>query len=199
MGERIYLPWVHSFEPALAWIGDPMPDEIDPVCDKLMFGKPAAKKLADVDIELGLSADHGVALADSLPNTWNMYVVSGRLRDALAGTGEPIEFVPVRIRNHKGRLVKQPYFLMNPIGAIDCMDRKQSDFDEDPVDRSQALTLRRLVLDPSKIPEDRSVFRLASKLPLVLVRKDLAYEIYRVQECRGMIFQTLESYGEEFR
>jgi hypothetical protein len=198
MAERVYLPWVPSLEPNLAWLGE-LPEVLSPVLHKVMFGDSAAKQLADAEIVFELSPDHGVKLADSIPNTWSLLAVSEPLREALAKTEERIEFYPMRIRDLKGRITKKPYFLANPIGTVDCMDRKKSEFDEDTVARGQVQRFRRLVLDESKIPADRQIFRLASQKELVLVRKDLAYELYRVHEFRGMIFQTLESFGEAFR
>ncbi len=32
-----------------------------------------------------------------------------------------------------------------------------------------------------------------------MVRKDLAFEIYRTHKCEGMLFKKIELYGEEFR
>ena len=164
-----------------------------------MFGESAARDVKDIDIVFDLSTDSGVKLADSIPNTSHVLVVSEPLRAVLAKTGDQIEFYPAHILNQKKRIVREPYFVVNPLDFVDCMDRKQSDYDEDTVERGQVQRFRRLVLDVAKIPPDRQIFRLASQKELVLVRKDLAYDIYRVHEFRGMIFQTLESFGEEFR
>jgi hypothetical protein len=199
MIERVYLPWVHSFEPSFAWLDNGFPDSIGSIQHKLVFGEPAGGDLKDLDVVFDLSVDHGVKLIDSIPNTLNILVVSGRLRSLLESTGGAIEFYPVRIRNLKGRMVKDSYYIANPIGWVDCMDRARSDFDESPVVRGQVRRFRRLVLNDQKIPDDRQLFRLATQKELVLVRKDLAYEIYRVHECRGMLFQKLETFGEEWR
>jgi hypothetical protein len=198
MADRIYAPWVPSFEPSLAWLAD-VPDALEPVRHKVAFGESAENDLREVEIVSELSPDHGIKLADSVPNTWSMLVVSDPLRAVLEKTSVKIEFYSIRIRDLKGRLVKKPYFLANPIGTVDCMDRAQSDYDESKIARWQVRRFRRLVLDVGKIPNDRTIFRLESQRQLILVRKDLAYEIYRVHDFRGMIFQSLESFGEEFR
>lgn len=199
MAERVFLPWVHAEEPVYAWLDTGWPAVVEPVSPKVVFGESAAADLADAEIVFDLSPDHGKKLADSVPNTLSILVVSDRLRSLLAATGEEIDFHPVRIRNLKGRMVKDPYFLANPLGAVDCMDREQSDFEESALEPGQVNYFRRLVLDPERIPADRKLFRLASQKDLVLVRKDLAYEIFRVQKCEGMIFQAIETFGEEFR
>ncbi len=199
MDERTFAPWVHTGQPAFAVLADGFPPAIEPVNHKLVFGESATADLEGTEIVFDLSPDGGVKLADSVPNTSNLLVVSERLRALLAASGERIEFHPAKIRNLKGRLVKDPYFIANPIGWVDCMDRAKSDFEESNLMRGQVSYFRRLVLDLERIPKDRKLFRLATMKELVLARNDLAHEIRKVHECEGLLFQRLDTFGQEFR
>ena len=55
-------------------------------------------------------------------------VVSIRLKEALSSIDESsnIEFLPVSILNHKGRLASKDYFIMNPLDSIDCINQDES-------------------------------------------------------------------------
>ena len=101
--------------------------------------------------------------------------------------------------NIENKILKNHYYLAQLVGSLSCIDREKSDFDISHMKEGQILTFRRLVLDHSKIPKDKHIFRLGEMRQLIIVSKDLAYKIYRVHNCRGMIFQIMEEYGAEFR
>jgi len=196
--DKIYGVWVHSIDPSYAWLNDDMPPDLEDLDVALQTGKPVGKNFPE-DIVFDLSPTRGMQLTDSLPNTILLYVVSERLKDIITKTGVPVEFHGVKIRNLKKRIAREPYYVMNLLGTLDCMDREKSDWRESELVAGRASLIRRLDLTLSKIPDDRPIFRLASEPRLVLARVDLAREILRDTECRGMIFKKLELYGEEFR
>lgn len=196
--KRVFLPWVHAQSPEYAILKTGMPKGTIGVLARVAFGRPIADAYVE-DMVLDLEPGSGRFLPDSLDNTGNVYIVSGRLRDLLSATGASFEFLPVRIRNHKKRVEKAPYYLANLLESIDCMDKARSDFDPSEFDESEAFTIRSLVLAPKKIPDEAKIFRLRSLPSLFLVRSDLADEITRVKKFEGMLFKDIERYGEEFR
>jgi hypothetical protein len=69
----------------------------------------------------------GIRLTSIIGNTNAFLIVSGDVKRAISAsrTGE-IEYLAVAIYNHKRRLASRDYFIVNPIGAVDCLDPKQS-------------------------------------------------------------------------
>jgi hypothetical protein len=145
-------------------------------------------------------ADHrGIKLTDSIPNTLLLLIVSEKLKGVLEEkSGTEIEFLPVRIRNQRGRLVPDPYFIANPLGTLECVDTERSKFRTSEIRPDQVARFYNLALDASKIPPDTRLFRLKEKSNLVIVREDLGKDILRAG-CDGMTFLNIEDYGAEFR
>jgi hypothetical protein len=189
---------VHSLDPAYAGLHDRTPPVLEDCGDRLARGIPVGADFPD-DVVFDLSPDSGMQLTDSLPNTLLFHVVSERLKGAIEKTKQPAEFHRVSIRNHKKRIAREPYYVMNLLGSLDAMDRAKSDWRESKLVPGEADAILRLHLDTAKIPDGVPLFRLSVDPSVILVRLDLAREIYRGMECRGMIFLKLDLYGEERR
>jgi hypothetical protein len=196
--DKLYGVWIHDTDPAYAWLRNGMPPLLEDVSVALQSGDPVGASFP-TDVVFDLSPDHGMQLTDSLGNTLLLHVVSERLKAAIEKTKVPVEFHRVQVRNQKKRIAREPYYIMNVLGTIDCMDRQKSDFDESSLVPGEASVIRRLELDLSKIPDQTPIFRLSADQNVVLVRLDLAREIFRKIECQGMIFMKMELFGEEFR
>jgi hypothetical protein len=151
------------------------------------------------DVVFTLAEDYGIKMTDSIPNTLNRLIVSQKLKGVLEEkSGADIEFLPVHIRDHKGRTVHEPYFIANLLGTVECVDREKSQFRTSAIRPDQIFTFFRLVLDTSKIPPEARIFRLKEASNLVIAREDLADDILNAG-CDGMMFLEMEAYGAEFR
>jgi hypothetical protein len=197
-GKVEFAPWVHDFvDENLARLKPKAPDVLAANSWRWYTGESLASWFPD-DVTFELSKDHGIQLADSIPNTLSCLVVSAKLKALLASSGAQFEFFPVKICNHKKKIVAQPYYLANLVGVLACMDAEHSDFSLSNID-GQVRRFRRLVLADSKIPEGTQVFRLAEMSHLYLVCRDLAVKIKRQELCNGMRFLHMEDYGKEWR
>lgn len=194
-----FFPWVDSYDESFARIADLIPPELDE--HSWMFNgnnKPLGEVFPE-DLVFDLSRDGGKKLGDFIPNTDNMLIVSDRLKEILEQRSSDFEFYRISIRNHKKRIEKKQYYLAHLLLSVPCLDTDESEYKKSAMDEDQMLRVSRLVLDTSKIPEGKKILRLGEMKKLILVRRDLAVEIYREHECRGMLFQKIELYGEEFR
>jgi len=194
-----YLPWRHDRnDDGLAYIVD-LPESVDNDSFRILKEKSIASWWPE-DITLDLSVDHGIKLSDNIANAEGVHIVSEKLKTILAEEcGETIDFYPVKIRNQKGRLVKKSYYLAHLRLIIGAMGWGKSDFDINDIHPERAATIRRLVLDEKKIPENTKLFALKEKPDLWLITRELAVKIYREHDCRGMIFIKLEDYGKMWR
>ncbi len=139
----------------------------------------------------------GVTLADKWPNTVtfkmspqyptdinlsdNLFggsyrVVSAQLKEALvplAGKSN-IEFLPVSILNHKGRVASKDYFVLNPLDTLDCIDQEKSGLVWNAIDPTVISNCESFVLKDDAIPEDSNMFRAKFMAKTILVRREIA-------------------------
>jgi hypothetical protein len=194
-----YYPWVRDDEDdSFAWITKDSDFLMHCMDSYLLHEGVAVKSWFPTDTIFQLAEHHGSKLTDSIPNTLHMLIVSEKMKEALEEkSGAEIEFLPVRIRNQRGRVVQEPYFIANVVGTVECVDRERSKFWCSEIRPDQVFHFYRLALDAEKIPPNTRLFRLKEKSNLVIVREDLADAILHAG-CDGMIFQEMDDYGREW-
>lgn len=117
----------------------------------------------------------GKLVQDCVENTLGYTIVSERVRAVLEShASTPIEFLPLHIRNHKGRREPQTFFIVNVLGQVSCADRARSQYIESAMRPGQFCDLTKLFLDPERVDAKRNIFRLAELPRVILVRSDLA-------------------------
>jgi len=124
-----------------------------------------------------------MGLRDSLRNTDSLLVVSQALRSVIEAHEKHVELLPVTLVAPKKKKVDAPYFIVNPLDAVDALDigasalrwknggqgpsRKDGGID-DSVDR-----IEKLVVDEKRIPADRSLFLLKHVDFVIVMRASL--------------------------
>ncbi|HEY4121079.1 MAG TPA: DUF1629 domain-containing protein [Byssovorax sp.] len=113
-----------------------------------------------------MSPDHpGQKLPDVVPNTLRYLILSSRTKSVVHAACEfvEIEYLALRIMNHKGRLHGDA-FIINPIGALDCLDlgASQIEYLDEPGDdyHGAVVGVDRFVLDRSKLVDAPALFRI---------------------------------------
>lgn len=193
-----YHPWLNSEKSIFAWLSEYLPEELTKNCWQLVFGMSSSSWFPG-DVLFDLSVHHGIMLADFIPNVHRLFVVSDKLKSILMSAGSAIEFFPVRIRNHKMRTDKRRYYCANVLEYVSCVDHDQSDYRTNNLLKDQIFRFKKLVLDESKIPPEKKIFRLGEMKHLIIVEETLANEIITVNNCSGMLLQEMERFGAEFR
>src|SRR5687768_17265753 len=66
-------------------------------------------------------------LYDFIFNLESALFVSSKVKDILEQLETPdLEFLPVSVKDHKGTVIADDYFILNPIGTQDIIDMKKS-------------------------------------------------------------------------
>ena len=134
-----------------------------------------------------------VRLPDAIRSTDGAAVpiVSPALR-AEVKRAEPagVEFLPVTIYDHKGRVATDAYTVMNPtliLGALDldAMDVEWSPLAADTIDSCEGI-----VLDPTAVADAPALFRIQRMENTVVIRRDLA-EALKEEGLTGLYFTEL--------
>jgi len=133
-------------------------------------------------------------LADNLINSEMMIVCSERLKIFLeASLVEKVEYLPVHLKDHKSKQVAQFYYIIHPIEPPDCIDFEQSIVEWSGVDKESILLVKKLVIDDSKVENNRLLFRPKSFYNITLIDRDLAVAIDG-QGVTGVGWIELEDY-----
>jgi len=134
-------------------------------------------------------------LYDLQVNTLGLVVASKAFRAVLeAGAHGNLEFLPITIRDHRKKIASKDHCIVNVIHPVDCVDRARSTVVMGAIDPTQAMTIRKLVLQEDKIPADVDLFRLALRTGTFLVRDELEARI-EAAGLKGMRFIPIDQYN----
>lgn len=85
-----------------------------------------------------------------------------------------VEFLPVAIEDHTKKIVSRDYFIMHPLGMVDCIDIKKSKGKYNPLKKEMLTSCKSLVLIPDSIPDGIRLFRPKHWGFNVMVTEDFA-------------------------
>jgi hypothetical protein len=132
----------------------------------------------DVVCKMSPKYPKDIKLADNLYGC-GYTIVSGRLRERIPAPegGRQIEFLPVTILNHKERVASKDYYILNPVGSVDCIDIEKSGVVWNAIDNKIISTFAQLVLKDEAIPPGAAVFRPTYRTRTILARRSLADQL----------------------
>lgn len=164
---------------------------------RLNDGTPLAREFpANVSFHMDPDYPTDLLLVDNLLNADMLIVASARLKEFLEARDlEKIEYLPVHIIDHKGREASNGYFIVHPLEPVTCVDENASVFERDLLMPDAYSSFERLVIDESRIPPGRQIFRLNGFWDLTLVRRDLA-EALDQEGFSGLGWLELSDYPE---
>lgn len=114
-------------------------------------------------------------LFDFQPNINRALIVSRRVRDVLERLEvSGVEYLPVAIKDHRGKVVADDYSILNPLGAQDAIDMARSSVRMGSLDKTQISRVKQMVLDRPKIDPTAKLFRCSTYRTCVIVREDVA-------------------------
>jgi hypothetical protein len=102
--------------------------------------------------------ESGIQVPDLVGNTCSMLILSRRLKESLEELEVPnLQFLPVKIINHKKRVASADHFIVNPLGSVDILDTKASDIEW--LD-GEVVAIETMVLDPRKAKKAPDLLRV---------------------------------------
>lgn len=135
----------------------------------------------------------GKRVPDSINNAFGYWMISGRLKSLLEEhSSARIEFLPFTLVNHKGRDEAAACWIANVLERVDCVDPDRTEGTPHALLDGQLQDIRRLVLDPARIPAELDLFRIAARPRVLIVRDDLRAMLER-EQATGVEFLALGS------
>lgn len=146
---------------------------------KLQHGKPVADVFPpSVNFSMNPDDPTGVFLTDSLRNIDRLIVASPRLRSLFESNEvQRLEFLQVQVLNHKKRPIDEPYVIVHPTELVDCLVVDACEPRWGAIDPDSINDLMHLVIDESRIPANRLLFRPKLYTKVILVQRNLAEQI----------------------
>ena len=133
-----------------------------------------------------------IKIPDIFYNRDNMTVISSPvMKTILNYTHDNIEFLPVTIYNHKNFIIKQLFYILNPLTIIDCIDKNKSTLCWNCIDPDLISSFGKLFLDYSVLQEAPPLIRPKYLGRLILIREDLA-TILEKKSFKGLIINDID-------
>jgi hypothetical protein len=115
-----------------------------------------------------------IQLSDSLYGTVFL-IVSKALKEGLEKEDvRNVEFLPIRVVNHKARTASKDYFIVNPLTVIDCIDTAKSGVTWNAIAAKKIDYCKKLILQEDRVPPECLIFRPLYWPNLIVVRRELA-------------------------
>lgn len=162
------------------------------------FARPArGKSMGDTYSEVDFKMTdqvRGLKVPDVINNALDYLMVSQPMKDLIeANVTSPIEFLPFRLLNHKGRVAAERCYIVNVLGTIDCGDTARIEGTPNPMRPGVYFSVNRLFIDPDKVPADARMFRVTQVPALILIRDDLkqVFEAGKMKAGYGVLGEPL--------
>jgi hypothetical protein len=164
-----------SDRPEYAFIEDE-PENLDD-CFEVNAGS-SLKSYVHGTIRMRFYKKHqGMKLDDFVDNLFRWILCSERARAVFAAECDNVEVYPLEILNHKKKPVGVPYFFVQPVGVVDCVDLEKSEFQRDCTWQDKFLSVYRLVLREKAIPRGLKLFRMKEMPAAIVIRSDLVEKL----------------------
>jgi len=113
-------------------------------------------------------------LTDFQDNTDDLLIISQAFADIVKSLPHgQMEFLPIKIINHRNKVASDSYYLLNIIGTVDCLDLEKSTYKQSAMDADEIFSIQNMVLLEDRIPENTSIYRLHRMPTLFLVSEPL--------------------------
>jgi formylmethanofuran dehydrogenase subunit B len=130
---------------------------------------------ADAAFHMNPDFPNDLLLPDNVANSLQVLLVSARLQEALqAAALVEVEYLPLSVIDHKGRVASASHVVVHPLGLVDAIDMEQSVYKSHRIVKGKIDKVTKLVIDSQRVPPDRQVFKLKGFGTPVIVRRRFA-------------------------
>ncbi len=164
---------------------------------ELNEGVPRAKDFGDDALfKMNPEFPDDMCLLDNVMNVDGFIVASFELRTFLERRRiRNVEYLPVRILDHKGRVASSDYCIVHPIKPQAILDEKKSVARRSAVDPETIVEMDKLVVDATRIDAGTELFRIAGCYDIILVASELVVALDEAK-FSGLRWVALDDYPE---
>jgi hypothetical protein len=89
-----------------------------------------------------------------------------------------VEYLPVKILDHKGKVASEDYVIVHPIKPQDCLDLEKSEPEYNLINEDKIDEVKRMVIDEERLDPEILLFRIKDYSKDVIIRRELAKELH---------------------
>ena len=152
----------------------------------------SAKEYYPQDATIHMSTDegYGIKLSSFIGHVSGILVLHKDVIDVIKeyAVNADIEYFPFNLINPKGRVHSSDYFIVNPLGSVDCLCHKRSKF------KTKGGVIRgveHFVFDVSKTDNLPPIFRVKEELDNYFFRQDLVHA-FEAKGFTNFVFNEVE-------
>lgn len=151
---------------------------------------------SDACFSMNLDYPRDMVVTDNLNNVNRMIIASTKLKELLHARGlVKVEYLPVAIRNHKKKLLPEPYYIVHPIEPVDCLEIDKCGARWGNVAADKIKFVKQLIIDEARVDPARELLRLKFFYEVIVARRDLAQAI-DAAGCTGVRWVELKDFPE---
>lgn len=172
------LDLIPSEDPSICFL-DSVPEETRAFRYKMAQGYEVGAAWPS-DARVYMSEEYpGFKLASFIGNTQSQLILSAPVKAVIEQFGVPkVEYLPLAIYNHKRRLASSDYFIVNPLGTLDCLHLQKSVIKYDGTD---VIAVKRMVLDARKVATPPGLFRVKEDPYTYVFSEHLVAELVKLK------------------
>ncbi|MCI0640690.1 MAG: double-CXXCG motif protein [Gemmataceae bacterium] len=173
---------------------DRQPEDMGPIDYRMSRGVRIADEYPP-DASLYMRDEYpGMKLSSLIGNTKSFLITSMPMKEVIDNLCKSeIEYLPLAIYNHKRRLASRDYFIINPIGGVDCLNLKASEIEYFEGD---IVGIDKYVLDTDKLEKCPDLFRIPQHLEMYVISERLA-EAFQKNGFTNIVLEELEQKTEK--
>jgi len=126
----------------------------------------------------------------------DIFIASERLMKYIKnGDEKNVEFFPIKVLNHKGREVKEKYFVVNILNLVDCIVKEKTTYKTNSLNEDMYIEVKNLHIDETKIDKKFILFRIKHLNYNIVVQRKFAqdmlaqgfkyFELFEVEQIEG--------------
>ncbi|HVK54197.1 MAG TPA: DUF1629 domain-containing protein [Burkholderiales bacterium] len=133
----------------------------------------------------------GIKLGSLLGNLIGYLMVNTALKDVILEVCKcEVEVLPFTLYNHKKRVHSTDYWIINPIGVFDCVNRDASTIQYVDATKAEIAGVEKLVFDPNKMAAAPDLFRVPEDPMQQFISERLAKAIKAINPTNVLLMET---------
>ena len=154
-------------------------------------GKPITDRYP-ADARTHLQPGHrGTKLSSLVGNTFGWLIVSTEFKESIVQNSGPIEILPLAIYNHKKRLHSADYWVINPLGSIDCVDRDKSAIVYLDDTKADVVGVDKFVFRKDRLEKAPGIFRVLEAPTAYFINQTLARSL-KDKDCTNIFIDEID-------
>ncbi len=120
----------------------------------------------------------GIRLSSFLGNTRDYLIVHADVKTVIEKhCPADLEVLPFTLYNHKGKEYSKDYWIINPIGSVDCVDRQASDIVYLDDTKTDIVSIQKYVFDADRLAHSPALFRVPEECSEYFMNENLVNEL----------------------